>query len=115
MTQSNKLLVQAWNNGAAGEEDTKRRRMDIKLESEDANFAFPERTGENHGKITRNNNNNGIVAPISATRTSNGAIGGRVGGVMRARSALGAYGKRPPPATQGPVTLTYQFCTCPRL
>ncbi|XP_015118653.1 nuclear factor of activated T-cells 5 isoform X2 [Diachasma alloeum] len=93
----------AWNNGAAGEEDTKRRRMDIKLESEDANFAFPERTGENHGKITRNNSANGIGAPISATRTSNGAMG-RVGGVMRARSALGTYGKRPPPAHQGSVS-----------
>ncbi|XP_011299128.1 nuclear factor of activated T-cells 5 isoform X2 [Fopius arisanus] len=92
----------AWNNGTAGEEDTKRRKMDIKLESEDANFAFPERTGENHGKITRNNNTNGIVAPVSATRTSNGI--GRVGGVMRARSTIGSYGKRPPPAHQGSVS-----------
>ncbi|XP_011299131.1 nuclear factor of activated T-cells 5 isoform X4 [Fopius arisanus] len=104
--------VTAWNNGTAGEEDTKRRKMDIKLESEDANFAFPERTGENHGKITRNNNTNGIVAPVSATRTSNGI--GRVGGVMRARSTIGSYGKRPPPAHQGPVTLNSQLCSVSR-
>lgn len=34
------FALQTWN--GAGEEDTKRRKMDIKLESEDANFAFPE-------------------------------------------------------------------------
>ncbi|XP_014238533.1 nuclear factor of activated T-cells 5 isoform X6 [Trichogramma pretiosum] len=41
--QPSPLLLQAWNNNIA-EDDTKRRKMDIKLESEDANFAFPEAT-----------------------------------------------------------------------
>ncbi|KAG7207554.1 hypothetical protein KM043_009181 [Ampulex compressa] len=105
----------AWN--SAGEEDSKRRKMDIKLESEDANFAFPEvgRGGPiAEAKASARNTANGIgLGPISAGRTGNGTAGtvGRVVGVTRPRPAMGVLAKRAPVPHQGPVTLTSQLCS----
>ena len=113
--------------------------MDIKLESEDANFTFPEvvrgaSVSSNSSSSSSNGNNNGIEGNkvTGGTRsgnsdtTPNGTIGsnglptravnanggvGRAVGVARPRPAMGVYTKRAPPAHQGPVTLTSQLCT----
>lgn len=100
----------AWN-GGVGEEDTKRRKMDIKLESEDANFAFPEvvQGSQSEGKISTRN---GIVGSTRTTNSVNGSVG-RVVGVTRPRPHLGVLAKRPP-AHQGPVTLTSQLSSVSR-
>ncbi|XP_057328158.1 nuclear factor of activated T-cells 5-like isoform X2 [Microplitis mediator] len=112
----------AWNNGAAGEEDTKRRKMDIKLESEDANFTFPE-VSRNSGAATATgdikNSTRNTTTSTTSTNTSNGITQsrnsvGRVIGVTRPRSTLSAYGKRPPPVHQGPITLTSQLSNLSR-
>lgn len=97
-----RMSLQAWNN-VVGEEDTKRRKMDIKLESEDANFAFPESV-QGEGKVATRN---GIVSgrPASVNGSTN-----RVVGVTRPRPHMGVLAKRPPPAHQGPITLTSQLC-----
>lgn len=99
--------LQAWN-GVAGEEDTKRRKMDIKLESEDANFAFPEvvQGVQSESKIATRN---GIVGSGRTSNNVNGSVG-RVVGVTRPRSHMGVLAKRAPPAHQGPITLTSQLC-----
>ncbi|XP_044597628.1 nuclear factor of activated T-cells 5-like isoform X1 [Cotesia glomerata] len=121
-----------WNNGAAGEEDTKRRKMDIKLESEDANFTFPKVSRNTTGvsgaaprvtvsddsKISTRNTTtsttssstaNGVAQPRNANNSVN-----RVVGVTRSRSTLGGYGKRLPPVHQGPITLTSQLSNISR-
>ncbi|KOX73184.1 Nuclear factor of activated T-cells 5 [Melipona quadrifasciata] len=99
-----------WN--GVGEEDSKRRKMDIKLESEDANFAFPEvaHTTSPDSKAASRGTSNGIggLATISGNRTGNGATG-RVVEVPRSRPGLSVLAKR---TQQGPVTLTSQLCTC---
>lgn len=87
--------------------------MDIKLESEDANFAFPEVApgSAQETKISATRNGiNGIGNAI--TRTGNGAAGtiGRIVGITRPRPAIGVLTKRPPITHQGPVTLTSQLC-----
>lgn len=86
--------------------------MDIKLESEDANFAFPEVApgSAQETKISSRNGINGIGSAI--TRTGNGAAGtiGRIVGITRPRPAIGVLTKRPPITHQGPVTLTSQLC-----
>lgn len=85
--------------------------MDIKLESEDANFAFPElaqgSTPEN--KISARNAANGIGTSISRTGNGAGTIG-RIVGITRPRPAMGVLTKRAPITHQGPVTLSSQFC-----
>ncbi|XP_044597630.1 nuclear factor of activated T-cells 5-like isoform X3 [Cotesia glomerata] len=124
--------VTTWNNGAAGEEDTKRRKMDIKLESEDANFTFPKVSRNTTGvsgaaprvtvsddsKISTRNTTtsttssstaNGVAQPRNANNSVN-----RVVGVTRSRSTLGGYGKRLPPVHQGPITLTSQLSNISR-
>ncbi|XP_074095320.1 nuclear factor of activated T cells 3 isoform X2 [Cotesia typhae] len=121
-----------WNNGAVGEEDSKRRKMDIKLESEDANFTFPEVSRNTSGgagaaprvtvsddsKISTRNTTtsttssstaNGVTQPRNANNSVN-----RVVGVTRSRSTLGGYGKRLPPVHQGPITLTSQLSNISR-
>lgn len=90
--------------------------MDIKLESEDANFSFPEvpHSGNPEGKTSNRGTSNGIgLTAISASRTGNGTAGtvGRVIGVTKPRPAMGVLGKRSPITHQGPVTLTSQLCT----
>lgn len=86
--------------------------MDIKLESEDANFSFPEVTHTTNpdSKTANRGSSNGIggLATISGNRTGNGATG-RVVEVSRSRPGLGVLAKR---TQQGPVTLTSQLCTC---
>lgn len=86
--------------------------MDIKLESEDANFSFPEVTHTTNpdSKTANRGSSNGIggLATISGSRTGNGATG-RVVEVSRSRPGLGVLAKR---TQQGPVTLTSQLCTC---
>ncbi|KAK0159408.1 hypothetical protein PV328_010287 [Microctonus aethiopoides] len=107
----------AWNNSGVGEEDTKRRKMDIKLESEDANFAFPEvsRSASSTGEVkiaARNNTaTNGVVPPRNG---SGNTVVNRVVGVTRPRATMGVYGKRPPPVHQGPITLTSQLSNLSR-
>ncbi|XP_032454952.1 nuclear factor of activated T-cells 5 isoform X10 [Nasonia vitripennis] len=93
----------AWN-GVAGEEDTKRRKMDIKLESEDANFAFPE-VVQGVQSESKSASRNSIAHSGRTPINVNGSVG-RVVGVTRPRSHLGVLAKRAPPAHQGPVTLT---------
>ncbi|CAG5095802.1 Similar to Nfat5: Nuclear factor of activated T-cells 5 (Rattus norvegicus) [Cotesia congregata] len=104
-----------WNNGAAGEEDSKRRKMDIKLESEDANFTFPEVSRNTTGvagaaprvtvsddsKISTRNTTTSTTSSSTAngvtqSRNANNSVN-RVVGVTRPRSTLGGYGKRLPP------------------
>lgn len=88
--------------------------MDIKLESEDANFAFPEvaHTASPEGKASSRRTANGIgLAAIPSSRNGNGT-GGRVVEVARSRAGMGVLAKRPPTAHQGPITLTSQLCTC---
>ncbi|XP_029038308.2 nuclear factor of activated T-cells 5-like isoform X6 [Osmia bicornis bicornis] len=106
------LQNMAWN--GAGEEDSKRRKMDIKLESEDANFAFPEVThsASSDSKTANRNSSNGIavLATISGNRTGNGSSG-RVVEVSRSRPGLGVLAKRSSAPHQGPVTLTSQLCS----
>ncbi|XP_017761939.1 PREDICTED: nuclear factor of activated T-cells 5-like isoform X5 [Eufriesea mexicana] len=102
----------AWN--GAGEEDSKRRKMDIKLESEDANFAFPEvaHATSTDSKTASRGTSNGIggLATISGNRTGNGSSG-RVVEVSRSRPGLGVLAKRTSATQQGPVTLTSQLCS----
>lgn len=86
--------------------------MDIKLESEDANFAFPEvasgSSPENKPTTTRTTVNGIGLGGISGGRASgNGNSVGRVVGVTRPRPAMGVLAKR---AHQGPITLTSQLC-----
>jgi nuclear factor of activated T-cells 5 len=87
--------------------------MDIKLESEDANFAFPEvasgSTPENKSATTRATVNGIGLGGISGARagSGNGNSVGRVVGVTRPRPAMGVLTKR---AHQGPITLTSQLC-----
>lgn len=90
--------------------------MDIKLESEDANFPFPEvghaASPEAKAAATRGASNGiGGLATISGSRQGNGGTG-RVVEVSRSRSGLGVLAKRASTAQQGPVTLTSQLCTC---
>lgn len=95
---------QDWSGVAANvclEEKKKRRKMDIKLESEDANFAFAEGTDAK--------SRNGVT---SAGRGGPGATNGtvnRVVGVTRPRPHLGVVPKKQLPVHQGPVTLTSQL------
>lgn len=88
--------------------------MDIKLESEDANFAFPEvgHATSPEAKAATRGASNGIggLATISGNRQGNGGTG-RVVEVSRSRSGLGVLAKRASTAQQGPVTLTSQLCT----
>lgn len=88
--------------------------MDIKLESEDANFAFPEvgHATSPEAKAATRGASNGIggLATISGNRQGNGGTG-RVVEVSRSRSGLGVLAKRTSTAQQGPVTLTSQLCT----
>ena len=102
-------LREAWKN-PVGKEILKRRKMDIKIESEDANFAFSEvaalRRGEN--KHSSKSTTNGISTAVSRNSNNGGAVG-KVIGVTRPRPAMGVLAKRPPPAHQGPVTLTSQL------
>lgn len=109
-----RLFHQPWN--GANEEDSKRRKMDIKLESEDANFAFPEvapGTSPDSKSLTARTTVNGIgLGGISGSRAGNG-IGNsvsRVVGVTRPRPAMGVLAKRTPTSHQGPVTLSSQLC-----
>lgn len=106
------FIRQAWN--GAGEEDSKRRKMDIKLESEDANFAFPEvaHATSPDSKTASRGTSNGIggLATISGSRTGNGSSG-RVVEVSRTRPGLGVLSKRTSTAQRGPITLTSQLCT----
>lgn len=92
--------------------------MDIKLESEDANFAFPEVQvrGGSETKIAARGNTNGIGG-ASISRGGSGGVVGRVVGVTRPRPAIGVLGsKRASLAHQGPITLTSQLCErLPRL
>lgn len=86
--------------------------MDIKLESEDANFAFPEVSHSDNKSTTPRSTANGIgLGNISGSRTGNniGNSVGRVIGVTRPRNAMGVLTKRT--AHQGPITLTSQLCT----
>lgn len=87
--------------------------MDIKLESEDANFAFPEvgHATSPEAKAATRGASNGIggLATISGNRQGNGGTG-RVVEVSRSRSGLGVLAKRASTAQQGPVTLTSQLC-----
>ncbi|XP_076242579.1 nuclear factor of activated T cells 3 isoform X2 [Calliopsis andreniformis] len=98
----------AWN--GAGEEDSKRRKMDIKLESEDANFAFPDVAHSNgaEGKTNGRSTSNGIGLTTIATARNGGGTG-RVIEVARSR-AMGVLAKRPT-THQGPLTLTSQLCS----
>lgn len=88
--------------------------MDIKLESEDANFAFPEvasGTSPNNKSLTTRSTANGInLGNVSGSRTGNGNSVSRIVGVTRPRPALGVLTKRTSTAHQGPVTLTSQLC-----
>jgi len=88
--------------------------MDIKLESEDANFAFPEvapGTSPDNKSPTVRTAVNGIgLGGISGNRSGNASIG-RVVGVTRPRPAMGVLTKRAPITHQGPVTLISQLCT----
>lgn len=106
------LFHQSWN--GVGEEDTKRRKMDIKLESEDANFAFPEvapGTSPDNKSLTTRTTANGIgLGSVSGSRTANGNSVNRIVGVTRPRPAMGVLTKRTSTAHQGPVTLTSQLC-----
>lgn len=88
--------------------------MDIKLESEDANFAFPEvapgTNPENKSTSTRTTVNGITLGAISGARTGSANSVSRVIGVTRPRPAMGVLTKRAI-AHQGPVTLTSQLCT----
>ncbi|XP_011702519.1 PREDICTED: nuclear factor of activated T-cells 5 isoform X2 [Wasmannia auropunctata] len=99
--------INLWNN--VGEEDSKRRKMDIKLESEDANFAFPEVTPgtspDNKSPTVRTVNGIGLGG-ISGIKSGNGSIG-RVVGISRPRPAV--LSKRTPNTHQGPITLISQL------
>ncbi|XP_076670317.1 nuclear factor of activated T cells 3 isoform X3 [Andrena cerasifolii] len=105
--QQHLTSANAWN--GAGEEDSKRRKMDIKLESEDANFAFPEvaHTASPEGKASSRRTANGIG--LAAIPSSRNGTGGRVVEVARSRAGMGVLAKRPPTAHQGPITLTSQL------
>lgn len=107
-----RLLYQIWNN--VGEEDSKRRKMDIKLESEDANFSFPEvapGTSPDNKSATVRTTVNGIgLGGISGNRSGNANSIGRVVGVTRPRPAMGVLTKRTSITHQGPVTLISQLC-----
>lgn len=109
-----RLLHQPWN--GAGEEDSKRRKMDIKLESEDANFPFSEvghgASPDNKSTTTRTAVNGIGLGGISGGRTGNGTGNsvGRIVGVTRPRPAMGVLAKRAPATHQGPITLTSQLC-----
>lgn len=97
--------------------------MDIKLESEDANFAFPEvqtRTSATQGATaivgetkvaTRNSTTTNGITPRNGG--GNNPVG-QVVGVTKPRPTMGIYGKRPPPVHQGPITLTSQLSMCLR-
>lgn len=89
--------------------------MDIKLESEDANFAFPEvapgTNPENKSTSTRTAINGINLGAISGARTGSANSVSRVIGVTRPRPAMGVLTKRAAIAHQGPVTLTSQLCT----
>jgi len=89
--------------------------MDIKLESEDANFAFPEvapGTSPDNKSPTVRTAVNGIgLGGISGNRSGNASSIGRVVGVTRPRPAMGVLTKRAPITHQGPVTLISQLCT----
>lgn len=102
-----------WNgvvNGICQEEKKKRRKMDIKLECEDANFAFPE--GAQHSETTKlsNSRNGAQNAPARGATVAgvNGSVN-RVVGVTRPRPHLGVVPKKPQPVHQGPITLTSQL------
>lgn len=89
--------------------------MDIKLESEDANFAFPEvapGTSPDNKSLTTRTTVNGIgLGSVSGSRTGNSNSVNRIVGVTRPRPALGVLTKRTSTAHQGPITLTSQLCT----
>jgi len=88
--------------------------MDIKLESEDANFAFPEvapGTSPDNKSLTTRTTANGIgLGNVSSSRTGNNNSMNRIVGVTRPRPAMGVLTKRTSIAHQGPVTLTSQLC-----
>lgn len=90
--------------------------MDIKLESEDANFSFPEvghgASPDNKSTTTRATVNGIGLGGISGGRTGSGTGNAvsRVVGVTRPRPAMGVLAKRAPTVHQGPVTLTSQLC-----
>ncbi|KAJ8683525.1 hypothetical protein QAD02_019317, partial [Eretmocerus hayati] len=110
--QLNKSVV--WNGRSVVEEERKRRKMDIKLESEDANFAFPEIIPGSQSEAKVSTRNNGIATNSSrSTSNTNGSVN-RVVGVTRPRPHLSVLGKRAPPAHQGPVTLTSQLSSLSR-
>lgn len=106
------LFYQPWN--GIGEEDTKRRKMDIKLESEDANFAFPEvapGTSPDNKSLTTRTTANGIgLGSVSSSRTGNNNSINRMVGVTKPRLATNVLTKRTSMAHQGPITLTSQLC-----
>lgn len=101
------LLAREGGKNLVGEEVLKKRKMDIKLESEDANFAFSEL--QRGGETKQSKTTNGVAAAVSQRTTNNGGAVGKVVGVTRPRPAMGVLSKRPPPAHQGPVTLTSQL------
>lgn len=88
--------------------------MDIKLESEDANFAFPEvapGTSPDNKSPTVRTTVNGIgLGGISGNRSGNANSIGRVVGVTRPRPAMGVLTKRAS-ITQGPANLISSLCT----
>lgn len=113
LIDSLRLFNQSWN--GVGEEDSKRRKMDIKLESEDANFTFPEvghaTSSDNKSTTTRSTANGISLDAVAGGRTGTGSIVGRVVGVTRPRPAMGVLSKKTSTAHQGPITLTSQLCT----
>lgn len=101
----NFYFSKVWNSSVVVDEEIKKRRkMDIKLESEDANFAFPE--GVNGSQSEKIASRNGVISRSNVNATN--SIG-RIIGVTRPRQAMGVLSKRPPPAHQGPITLTSQL------
>ncbi|XP_014219918.1 nuclear factor of activated T-cells 5-like isoform X2 [Copidosoma floridanum] len=114
----------AWSgspSSVGGEEDTKRRKMDMKLESEDANFAFPDlvQGGQSNEIKSRAN---GIVTGGGRANAAGGGVNGSVGrvigpagGVHRPRPGLGTLSKRSlASGHQGPVTLNTQLSNVSR-
>lgn len=84
--------------------------MDIKLESEDANFAFPEvARGSSESKTVLRSASNGVNGSLSAAHVSGNGTVAKVVGVTRPRTATGVLAKRPQPIHQGPITLTSQL------
>lgn len=87
--------------------------MDIKLESEDANFAFPEvapgTSPDNKSPTVRTVNGIGLGG-ISGNRSGNANSIGRIVGVTRPRPAMGVLTKRTS-LTQGPANLISSLCT----